>query len=97
MDVLQKYVEGTDEQTVMTARGEKHRAIKRKIYDIPIYDPLWGSEADNDYLHISWRYDNREDYVTCQYKHNSMNMITADIPRLVIDFPYMKKKDALAL
>ena len=81
----------------MTARGEKHRAIKRKIFDIPIYDPLWGSDADLDYLYVSWRYDNREDYVTCQYKDNKMNMITADIPRLVVDFPYMKEEDARKL
>lgn len=97
MEVLEKFVFGKDENTLATARGEKNRAIKRKIFDIPIYDPLWGAEAGADYLYISWRYFNREDYVTCQYKHNSMNMITADIPRLVVDFPYMKKEDARKL
>ena len=95
MTALEKFVNGEDELTKrMTARGENHRVIKRKIFDNPTYDPLWGSEADSEYLYISWRYENREDFVTCEYEDKIMNEITAIIPRLVIDFPYMMKDDA---
>jgi len=62
--------------------------------DYPVFDPLWGDEGANKYLYISHRYQNREDYVACEYREKRMNQISAIIPRLAIDFPYMREEKA---
>ena len=66
--------------------------------DIPKYDCLWGAEAELEYLYISWRYQNREDFVTSQFKDDQlMNIIVSIIPRLAIDYPYIKCVEARQL
>ena len=66
--------------------------------DIPKYDALWGAEAELEYLYISWRYQNREDFVTSQFKDDPLlNIIVSLIPRLAMDYPYIKCHKAQTL
>ena len=62
--------------------------------DHPNYDPLWGADVDKEYAYISFGIDNREDYTNSKYMDPLMDEISSMVPRFVVDFPYMKVKDA---
>ena len=87
----------TQKEEMVNEAGEGHRAVKRQIMDNPNYDPLWGAHVDRLYAYISHGIANREDYTISQYIDPLMGEISSMIPRLVVDFPYMKVKDASEL
>ena len=80
----------------------------QKIMDVPFYDPLWQTFSAERYLYATHDFEQRSDFVPEMYKattckgysyRNSedLQIITANIPRIVCDFPYYKEESARSL
>lgn len=62
------------------------------------YDPLLEYNSAERYLYVSFYYPTRESYVPAIYKDvEKTQHITANLPRIVCDFPYLKKNIAKRL
>ena len=64
------------------------------------YDPLLTYMSEENYLYVSFYYPTRESYVPqlkTQAGDESQNHITANLPRIVCDMPYLRLKTAKSL
>lgn len=77
----------------------------KKIWDNPSYDPLWQNQSPEKYLYVPFSYSQRDQCVPEMFNLNGMSvqkvrqvqLITANIPRIVCDFPFYKVSQAAQL